>query len=40
MAWGGISLTAPTHLLVRTNENFNNERYILDILEEHVQIFY
>lgn len=36
MVWGGISLTSRTDLVVLNNGNLNAERYILDILEQHV----
>lgn len=39
MVWGGISLTGRTDLVVLNNGNLNAERYIVDILAEHVVPF-
>ena len=39
MVWGGISLTARTDLVVIDNGAMNADRYIRNILEEHVVPF-
>lgn len=39
MVWGGISLTARTDLVVIQNGTVTAERYILEILEQHVVPF-
>ena len=39
MIWGGISPTARTDLVLLNNGTINAERYILDVLQDHVVPF-